>query len=212
MTFDVTITGLQFQFATKTVFNHLSMTLSPGITWLTGRNGSGKTTLLKLMAGGLQPAAGTIRIAGIDLHAEPLRYRSDCFYSGGDTPDMPWLTVREFLDLHMALYRKADLQRLNDHLVALKVNDTLDQALPTLSLGQHKKVQLAVALTLPVRLVLLDEPFNGLDGAAVEYLQEWLSVVMEARDACVILSSHPSPGVPTSQKWNLDKTPGQSAA
>jgi ABC-2 type transport system ATP-binding protein len=204
MTFEVTITGLRFQFATKAVLNNLSMTLHPGITWLRGRNGSGKTTLLKLLAGVLQPIAGSVRIADIDQHAEPLRYRSQCFYSGGDSPDMPWLTVREFLDLHMALYPSAHPHRLNGHLHALKVLDTLEQALPTLSLGQHKKVQLALALTLPVKLLLLDEPFNGLDAAAVGYLNAQLGSLVEGRGVCVLLTSHSLPDVPISSNWLID--------
>jgi ABC-type multidrug transport system ATPase subunit len=75
--------------------------------------------------------------------SDPLAYRLRTFYCGGDTPELPWLTVQEFLDWHMALYPAADVQLLNAQLAAFGVMDTLPQAVTTLSLGQHKKLQLA---------------------------------------------------------------------
>ncbi len=192
---EMKVTSLSFRFDARLVFNDFSLTLAPGITWLRGPNGKGKTTLLRLMAGALLPQAGAISIGAIDSAAEPLAYRLAGFFAGGDLPELPWLTVREFLDIHMALYPAAQAALVARQLDAFGVRETLPQLLSTLSLGQHKKVQLALALALPVQLLLVDEPFNGLDAQAIAYLREQLDERAAARDVCIVLTSHVDPQV-----------------
>lgn len=189
------VTALSFRFDVRLVFSDYSLTLAPGITWLRGANGQGKTTLLRLMAGSLAPHTGTIRIGTLDVAAEPLAYRLASFFCGGDLPELPWLTVQEFLDIHMALYPAAQAAMVNAQLEAFGLRQVLPQVLSTLSLGQHKKVQLALALALPVALLLLDEPFNGLDAAATDYLRQQLDARAAARDVCIVLTSHVEPRV-----------------
>lgn len=201
---NVQVHGLDFHFDRRTVFAGFSMTLGPGITWLRGVNGKGKTTLLRLLAGALMPTRGTIRLDGLDSEGDALAYRLRSFYCGADTPELPWLTVQEFLDLHMALYPAAQVGLLNTQLAAFGIMDTLPQAVTTLSLGQHKKLQLALALTLPVSLLLIDEPFNGLDAAAMGYLREQLTARAQAADTCIVLTSHLEPDVPLTQVLDLD--------
>lgn len=197
------VESIGFRFNTRLVFNDFSATLEPGITWLRGPNGKGKTTLLRLIGGALLPHAGTIGLAGIDSAAAPVQYRLACFFCGGDLPELPWLTVQEFLDIHMALYPDADPAMVNRQLEAFGIGDVLPQLLSTLSLGQHKKVQLSLALALPVRLLLVDEPFNGLDSAAVAYLRVQLSARAAALDTCIILTSHLDPEVPVRRTLDL---------
>lgn len=200
----VQVSALHFHFDTRPVFANFSLALGPGITWLRGANGKGKTTLLKLLAGALAPSAGTIRLGALDIAADPLAYRLHSFYCGADTPDLPWLTVQEWLDLHLALYPAAEVQLLNKQLGAFGISDVLAQAVTTLSLGQHKKLQLALALTLPVRLLLVDEPFNGLDAAGMAYLHAQLTERAEAKAACIVLTSHLDPHVPVMRTVDLD--------
>ena len=198
------VEDLHFHFDTRAVFHAFSATFAPGLTWLRGANGQGKTTLLKLMAGALAPQSGSIRFGQLDIARQPLDYRLASFYCGGDLPELPWLTVQEFLDLHQALYGAADAAPLNAELRALAIGDVLPQALSTLSLGQHKKVQLALALALPVRLLLLDEPFNGLDAAAIEYVRAQLSARAAAGGSCIVLTSHIDPQIAPCRELELD--------
>lgn len=198
------VEGLHFHFDTRAVFAGFSARLEPGVTWLRGANGKGKTTLLKLMAGALAANAGTIRMDGMDSVAQPLAYRLAAFYCGGDLPELPWLTVQEFLDLHLALYPAGEAARVAAQLHAFAIADVLPQALSTLSLGQHKKVQLSLALALPVRLLLLDEPFNGLDAAAMAYLRGELAARAAARSCTMVLTSHLAPEIPVNQTLDLD--------
>ena len=193
------IDRLNFEYASHPLFRQFSLRLGPGITWLRGENGAGKTTLLKLAGGALTPHGGSIRLDELELRAQPLAYRLRCHYCGGDTPQLPWLTVREILDLHLALYPATDAALLDAELRAFHLLPTLDQPVTTLSLGQHKKMQLSLALALPVRLLLIDEPFNGLDVDAVAYLRAQLSAPARLARQCIVLTSHLDPMLPLAQ-------------
>ena len=188
----LTIESLNFEYTGRVLFRGVAMRAGQGITWLRGDNGAGKTTLMKLIAGAIAPHHGSIAIDGIDQATQPLAYRQQCFYCGGDTPQLPWLTVRETLDLHMALYPGSDAALLDEELRAMRLIAVLEQPVSALSLGQHKKMQLALAFALPVQLLLIDEPFNGLDAAALEYVRARLA----ARQGLVVLTSHLEPQVP----------------
>lgn len=190
------IGGLRFEYAGRALFRGFDLQLGAGVTWLRGENGAGKTTLLKLAGGALTAHGGAIALDGVDIGAQPLAYRLQTFYCGGDLPQLPWLTVRELLDLHLALYPATDAARLALELQALHVTGTLAQPVTTLSLGQHKKVQLALALALPVRLLLIDEPFNGLDADAMAYLRRQLGAPARLARQCIVLTSHLEPELP----------------
>ena len=202
------IDRLDFEYAARPLFRQFSLRLGPGITWLRGENGAGKTTLLKLAAGALQSHGGTIALApqgggGIDSAAQPLAYRLQSYYCGGDTPQLPWLTVRELLDLHVALYPATGAALLDSELRGFRLLNALDQPVTTLSLGQHKKMQLSLALALPVSLLLIDEPFNGLDAAAVDYLRARLADPARRARQCIVLTSHLEPALPLAQTVQL---------
>ncbi len=197
------VASLSFRFDARLIFDDFSLTLEPGITWLRGPNGKGKTTLLRLMAGAITPHKGTIAIDGVDSAAQALQYRLASFFCGGDLPELPWLTVQEFLDIHLALYPSAQAALVAQQLDAFGIGQVLPQLLSTLSLGQHKKVQLALALALPVKLLLVDEPFNGLDAAATVYLRMQLDARAKAKDLCIVLTSHVDPQVAISRTVDL---------
>ena len=167
---EVEIDQLGFHFKTRSVFLGLTLRLQPGLTWLRGRNGRGKTTLLKLLGGALVPASGSIRLGGLDSRRDALAYRRLSFYCGGEAPTLDWLKVDEWLDLHLALYPGADAGQVQARLDAFRIADIAAQPVTGLSLGQYKKLQLALALSLPASLLLVDEPFNGLDAHAIEVL------------------------------------------
>jgi ABC-2 type transport system ATP-binding protein len=194
---------LNFEYAGHPLFRQFALQLDAGITWLRGENGAGKTTLMKLVAGALLPHTGTIAVAGIDSARQPLDYRCQVHYCGGDTPALPWLTVRELFDLHLALYPGAAAADLNAQLDAFRLHGVLEQPVTTLSLGQHKKMQLSLALALPVAVLLIDEPFNGLDAAAVAYLRTQLADASRRARQCIVLTSHLEPDLPLAQTIQL---------
>ncbi|NYE62727.1 ABC-2 type transport system ATP-binding protein [Duganella sp. 1224] len=200
---ELRIEQLSFEYAGHPLFSQFNLTLGAGITWLRGENGAGKTTLMKLAGGALTPHSGHIWLNGMELRAQPLAYRLQCYYCGGDTPALPWLTVREMLDMHVSLYTGADPALLNAELAAFHLLPVLDQPVTTLSLGQHKKMQLALALALPVGLLLIDEPFNGLDVDAVAYLRQQLAAPERLARQCILLTSHVAPQLPLARTVDL---------
>jgi ABC-2 type transport system ATP-binding protein len=204
----VDVENLGFHFATRSVFVGLNLQLGPGLTWLRGRNGRGKTTLLKLLGGALAPSRGHIRLDGLDSATDALAYRRLSFYCGGDAPALDWLTAREWLELHLALYVDADRDALGRHLDAFHIADIGGQPVAGLSLGQYKKLQLALALALPARLLLLDEPFNGLDVEAVDVLETALARRSQAGTGCIVLTSHLDLRIAPTVTLDLDAQPG----
>lgn len=204
----IEVEQLAYHFSTRSVFLGLDLGLGPGLTWLRGRNGRGKTTLLKLLGGALAPAAGSIRLSGLDSRRDALAYRRRCFYCGADAPALDWLTVREWLDLHLSLYQGADAAMLQLLLRDFGIEDVGRQPVTALSLGQYKKLQLSLALALKVDLLLLDEPFNGLDAPAVALLDELLAERMRrhqtAADGAIVLTSHLAPRLTPSAILDLD--------
>lgn len=204
----VDIEDLAFHFATRSVFLGLNLRLGPGLTWLRGRNGRGKTTLLKLLGGALAPGRGHIRLDGLDSTTDALAYRRLSFYCGGEVPALDWLTAREWLELHLALYPDADRDALGRRLDAFRIADVGAQPVTGLSLGQYKKLQLALALALPARLLLVDEPFNGLDVHAVDVLEDALTQRMRAGACCIVLTSHLDLRIAPTATLDLDAQPG----
>ncbi|MGW8265128.1 MAG: ABC transporter ATP-binding protein [Longimicrobiales bacterium] len=158
----------------------------PGITGLVGPNGAGKTTFLRTVAGLLRPSRGRLEIHGMDPGAFLAR--------GGigflpENPVFPrYLTVREFLK---GLCFGADPERTKarEFEGALQLQGIFEQRLDCLSLGQRKKVALSAACLGEPRVMLLDEPTNGLDPIAVRGLRQALMVERERR-VTVIVSSH----------------------
>lgn len=204
----VDVADLGFHFATRSVFSGLTLRFGPGLTWLRGRNGRGKTTLLKLLGGALAPSRGHVRLDGLDSERDALAYRRLTFHCGGDAPALDWLTAREWLELHLALYVDADRAALGRHLDAFHIADLGTQPVTGLSLGQYKKLQLALALALPARLLLLDEPFNGLDAQAVGVLERYVAQRAQAGATCIVLTSHLDLRIAPAATLDLDAQPG----
>jgi ABC-2 type transport system ATP-binding protein len=204
----VEIDALNFHFQTRSVFLGLRLHFAPGLTWLRGSNGRGKTTLLRLLGGQLAPAAGTVRLGELDLQRDALAWRRHSFYCGGEAPALDWLSVNEWLELHLALYESLERAALRSHLEAFRIDGILAQPVSALSLGQYKKLQLALALALPARLLLIDEPFNGLDTQAVTVLERALERREAARDSCIVLTSHLAPRIACTHTLDLDTQAG----
>jgi ABC-2 type transport system ATP-binding protein/heme exporter protein A len=156
----------------------------------------------------LAPGRGHIRLDGLDSTTDALAYRRLSFYCGGEAPALDWLTAREWLELHLALYPDADRDALGRHLDAFHIADIGAQPVTGLSLGQYKKLQLALALALPARLLLVDEPFNGLDVHAVGVLEEALAQRTHAGTSCIVLTSHLDLRIAPTVVLDLDAQPG----
>ena len=140
-----------------------------------GANGAGKTTLLKIIAGLAAPTKGSVTIAGVEMKKAGPRLRALVGVVGHDSMLYPDLTARENLAFHARLFEVADPAAAIEEVAAeLDVARHLDRAVRTLSRGTKQRVALARALLHRPKVILLDEPYTGLDEAAAASLAELL--------------------------------------
>ena len=143
------------------LFDRLSLTLKPGTIYgLLGKNGAGKTSLLKIIAGLLTPRAGTVSVFGQESRKRNSDLLADLFLVSEEL-HTPALTVQRYHEVWGGFYPGFDRQAFNRYLDEFQVDR--GGKLPDMSYGQKKKALLAFAVATNCRLVLLDEPTNGLD-------------------------------------------------
>ncbi|MFC4784563.1 ABC transporter ATP-binding protein [Nocardioides sp. MAHUQ-72] len=169
--------------------NDVTMTIGPGVTGLLGPNGAGKSTLIAMMSGFLAPSTGTVTLDG-----EPLWRNEQVYRKIGLVPErealFDYLTGRQFVLANAELHRlpdpKAAAQRA---LATVEMSDAQDRVISTYSKGMRQRVKMASALVHDPAVLLLDEPFNGMDPRQRIHLMELLRT-MGAEGRTVLFSSH----------------------
>ncbi|AOZ72026.1 hypothetical protein BK816_00885 [Boudabousia tangfeifanii] len=180
-------------FGDKTVVSGVSLNLSSGqITGLVGPNGAGKTTLLLLLSGLLAPDEGEIEIEGVSMSANPSSARKLLGWMPDDFGVWESLTVFEILEAFGQAYglRGSELLHQIAHVLALvEMEDYRRVSAQTLSRGQKQRLGLARSLMGKPRVLLLDEPANGLDPIARLELKRILQD-LAAEGITILISSH----------------------
>ena len=169
--------------------NDMSMTIGPGITGLLGPNGAGKSTLIALMSGFLAPSAGSVTLDG-----EPLWRNESVYRRIGLVPErealFDYLTGRQFVVANAELHGLVDPGAAAAAAVALvEMTDAQDRAISTYSKGMRQRIKMASALVHEPEVLLLDEPFNGMDPRQRLHLMDLLRA-MGAEGRTVLFSSH----------------------
>jgi ABC-2 type transport system ATP-binding protein len=176
-------------FGNVVAVNDISFGLGPGLTGLLGPNGAGKSTLLHLLAGLLQPSAGSVWIDGQRAWGNPPTYRRL-----GLVPEREavhdYLTGREFVLLNARLQGLSDLDAAVARAIAVvDLPDAADRAIGTYSKGMRQRIKLAGALVHDPPILLLDEPFNGMDPRQRLHMMDLLRT-MAAAGRTILFSSH----------------------
>ncbi len=169
--------------------NDVSMTIGPGITGLLGPNGAGKSTLIAMMGGFLAPSAGSVTLDGVPVWRNPEVYRSI-----GLVPETEamydvvtgWQFVLANARLHKVPEPEA-ASRLALDLVEMW--DAKDREIATYSKGMKQRVKMATALVHDPSVLLLDEPFNGMDPRQRLHLMDLLRRLAD-QGRTVLFSSH----------------------
>jgi ABC-2 type transport system ATP-binding protein len=143
--------------------NDVSFSLGAGVTGLLGPNGAGKTTLLHMLAGFLAPSAGDVRILGRSPHRDPSVYRQI-----GLVPEReavyPFLTGLDYVKFNARLQGLPDPDRAAREAIAqVGLEDAMDRQIGGYSKGMRQRVKVAGSLVHNPQVLLLDEPFNGMD-------------------------------------------------
>ena len=184
----IKIENLNFGYSKKQLlFEKLNMEINkPGIVGLFGKNGAGKTTLLKLLSGLRFVNAGSMDVMGSNPSKRSPLLLQDLFFVP-DQLDLPKMKAKEYVWYngvgypnfkHDLLYRLCDRFDLDTKLV-----------LSSFSMGQQKKFMIAFALASACKLILLDEPTNGLDIPSKKVFRKVVAETL-AEDQTIVISTH----------------------
>ena len=159
----VAVAGVSRWYGNVVAVNEVTFDLEAGVTGLLGPNGAGKSTLLHLIAGFLAPSAGRVTVEGRPAFGDPTVYRDI-----GLVPEReayyPFLTGREFVEANARLQGVADTVGATARAIEqVDLVDAQDRTLETYSKGMRQRAKVAAALVHEPKILLLDEPFNGMD-------------------------------------------------
>ena len=158
---------------------------------LLGHNGAGKTTIMKMMAGYLEPTAGTIRIDELEIGKDTRAIQARIGYLPENCPVWPEMMVVDYLDYQASLHQVPRAKRGRAIAASLRRTELQEKAMQpihTLSRGYRQRVGVAQALLHEPDIVILDEPTNGLDPAQIQHMRGLIREL--ARTATVIVSTH----------------------
>ena len=189
----IRIDNLWFQLGGRTLFKALSADMHPGVHWIRGPNGVGKTTLLKLLVGAIQPSSGSILHCNSSITDLSLAQRQQLFFCGDDIPDLAWLSAGELLSVYQSIYPALQFGRLQHFMALFRLDAVARTPARSLSLGERKKLLLAIAFSLDFSVLLLDEPFNALDACARDMVQQLLLDRSAAKHQIIAVTSHLEP-------------------
>ncbi|MFB6455421.1 ATP-binding cassette domain-containing protein [Chitinophaga sp. Hz27] len=184
----INIQSLKFSYKPgRPLFDDLNLQLNPGhIYGLLGKNGAGKSTLLKQMAGLLFPTSGKVDILGFDAHKRQPALLQEVFL----VPEefyLPKVSINMFLSTRAAFYPNFDQQAFFGYLKEFDIPQK--QKLTEMSYGQKKKFLISFALATNSRVLIMDEPTNGLDIPSKSIFRKLIAGCL-SEDKCVIISTH----------------------
>ena len=183
----ITIKDLQFTYGGNKLFENLNLSLQPGsIPGLLGKNGAGKTTLLRLMAGLLFPHKGEIRIMNHNPADRPPDYLKDLFFLPEEF-DLPNITPELYEKLYGPFYPAFNSGTFKTCLEEFELQYT--KRFKSFSFGQKKKLLISFGFATGCRLMLFDEPTNGLDIPSKTQLRRLLASRV-TDDNVVVISTH----------------------
>ncbi len=183
------------RYSGRAVVDHVSFTVSQGeIVGLLGRNGAGKTTTFRMTIGMISPEHGKVIFDGVDVTGMPMykRARRGMGYLSQEPSIFQRLTVRENIMAileTMNLRRPARRERCEQLLEQFGLMHVAPQLARTLSGGERRKLEIARALVTNPTMILLDEPFSGVDPIAVEDLQREIRGLRD-RGISILLTDH----------------------
>jgi ABC-2 type transport system ATP-binding protein len=185
----ITVEHVSRWYGNVVAVNDISFAIRGGITGLLGPNGAGKTTLLHMIAGLLPPSAGTVDVDGQATWRRPQVYRQLGLVPERETV-YAYLSAREFVGLNARMQGLADPDEATERALAL-VELTADagRRVGTYSKGMRQRAKVAAALVHDPPVLVLDEPFNGMDPRQRLHMFELLHR-MAAEGRTVLLSSH----------------------
>ena len=188
----IKVENLSRKYGNFLAVDNVSFDIGQGeIVGLLGHNGAGKTTILKMLTGFLEPSSGKVKIDGMDIMEQRKKIQKTIGYLPENCPVYPEMTVIDYLDYAAALHDVDQMKR--ERLIAEVISQTdltekATQTISTLSRGYRQRLGVAQAILHKPRILILDEPTNGLDPTQIQHMRELITDL--AKQATVIISTH----------------------
>lgn len=186
-----TINQLSFAYNKRVgnLFQDFSLELNAGNVYgLLGKNGAGKSTLIYLMTGLLTPQAGEVLFDGENVRKRLPKTMSDIFLVPEEF-DMPRLSIKQYVDINAPFYPRFSMEDMQRYLDIFEMGGDLSLKLHALSMGQKKKVFMAFAFATNTRVLIMDEPTNGLDIPSKSQFRKLVTTGM-SDDKLMLISTH----------------------
>ena len=186
-----TINHLSFAYNKRVgnLFQDFSLELNAGNVYgLLGKNGAGKSTLIYLMTGLLTPQAGEVLFDGENVRKRLPKTMSDIFLVPEEF-DMPRLSIKQYVDINAPFYPRFSMEDMQRYLDIFEMGGDLSLKLHALSMGQKKKVFMAFAFATNTRVLIMDEPTNGLDIPSKSQFRKLVTTGM-SDDKLMLISTH----------------------
>lgn len=189
----LSVKNLSKSFGTRTVLDNISFDIQKGeIFGLLGPNGSGKTTTIKLALGllNIDSGCGSVNICGYDIKNN---FEKAIRNVGAiiENPEMyKNLTGRQNLMQYFRMYDDCDMETLEWAIKSVGLQNRIDDKVSKYSLGMRQRLGIAQALLHSPKLLILDEPTNGLDPEGIKKFREFLLYLAHEKGISVLISSH----------------------
>ncbi len=185
------VSNLVKYFGKKKVLNDVSFSINEGeILGFIGPNGAGKTTTIKLILGLQSINSGTVKLNGYDLEKD---FEKAIRSVGAivESPDMyMYLTGRKNIELVANMYKGIDKKRIDEVIKLVGLEKRIDDKVSKYSLGMRQRLGIAVALLHKPKLLILDEPTNGLDPEGIKELRDLMKKLAKEENTGILISSH----------------------
>jgi ABC-2 type transport system ATP-binding protein len=185
----IELRGVSRWYGNVVAVNDITMTVGPGVTGLLGPNGAGKTTMMHMIAGFLAPSRGEVLVGGRASWRNPEMFRQVALVPERDSV-YAFLTGSEFVAATARLHGLPDPDAAARRAIGLlEMADAQDRKISTYSKGMRQRIKVAAALVHDPQIVLLDEPFNGMDPRQRLHMMDLLHAEGE-QGRVIVFSSH----------------------
>ena len=187
----LTINNISFSYNKRygDLFHDFSLELNAGNVYgLLGKNGAGKSTLIYLMTGLLTPKSGEALLDGVNVRKRLPKTMSDIFLVPEEF-ELPRLSLRQYVDLNAPFYPNFNKEDMQRYLDIFEMGGDMNVNLNALSMGQKKKVFMAFAFAANTRVLIMDEPTNGLDIPSKSQFRKLVTTGM-TDDKMMLISTH----------------------
>jgi ABC-2 type transport system ATP-binding protein len=194
----VSISSLTVLYGKQRALNDVTASFPPGAVGLLGPNGAGKSTMLKTLLGFITPAAGSMKVLGLDVATSPAEIRARLGYMPEIDAHIPGMNAVSFVAYcgQLAGLPAVDaIQRAHEVLYYVGLGEARYRNVETYSTGMKQRIKLAQALVHDPDLLFLDEPTNGMDPKGREEMLELIRDLARNKGMNLILSSHLLPDV-----------------